>query len=99
MDKLSTVIGCRPNFWRIIFRDPRLFSVLFPDVLSLQVHTRMYEQLASSTASLRTILDVNRKIERPLDLKIDRRRADEYLPILVKNSTFSVQLYSCVSFS
>ena len=76
LEMLAADIGCRPNFWRILFRDPRLFVPYYFQMLSASQYRLVGPN--SWPPARQTILDMQRRIECPFGRERARRRADEY---------------------
>ena len=76
LEKLAADIGCKPNFWRIIFKDPRLFVPYYFQTLSACQYRLVGPN--SWAPARKAILDMQRRIECPFGRERARRRAEEY---------------------
>ena len=97
LEMLAADIGCRPNFWRILFKDPRLFVPYYFQTLSACQYRLVGPN--SWPPARQAILDMHRRIECPFGPERAQRRADEYRRKLDnKLYVFGAVLFLCIAY-
>ena len=77
MEMLAEEIGCRPNFYKILFTDPKLAIAFCFEVMSA-THYRLVGPNSWKQAR-HNILDMRRRIECPFGEERAKRKAEERL--------------------
>ena len=97
LELLAADIGCRPNFWRILFHDPRLFVPYYFQLVSACQYRLVGPN--SWPPARQAILDMQRRIECPFGSERAQRRADEYRRKLDnKLYVFGAVLFLCIAY-